>query len=173
MAACWKITSPHGVNGKLQVKSLSDFEERFTKPGQRWLQKENENPIPYELISGYQKPGKNLFVITLKEINNRNHAENLRNHKILVKSNDIPKLMKGEFHISELINLKVKQIHGNELKIIGVVCDFSNEKNNLLTIRLFDNEKKVLVPFVKEIVTKVDKANKFLIINPPQGLLEL
>ena len=24
------ITSPHGINGKVKVKSLSDFEERFT-----------------------------------------------------------------------------------------------------------------------------------------------
>ena len=33
------ITSPHGINGKLKVKSQSDFEERFTKPGKRWIQK--------------------------------------------------------------------------------------------------------------------------------------
>ena len=27
------ITSSHGVKGELKVKSLSDFSERFTKPG--------------------------------------------------------------------------------------------------------------------------------------------
>ena len=27
------ITSPQGINGKIQVKSLSYFEERFTDPG--------------------------------------------------------------------------------------------------------------------------------------------
>ena len=32
------ITSCHGINGQLKVKSLSDFEERFLKPGIRWLQ---------------------------------------------------------------------------------------------------------------------------------------
>ena len=32
-----KITAPHGIDGKLKVKSLSDFEERFLKPGSRWL----------------------------------------------------------------------------------------------------------------------------------------
>ena len=35
------ITSCHGINGQVKVKSLSDFEERFLKPGIRWLQKEN------------------------------------------------------------------------------------------------------------------------------------
>ena len=38
------ITSCHGINGQVKVKSLSDFEERFLKPGIRWLQKENETP---------------------------------------------------------------------------------------------------------------------------------
>ena len=27
------ITSCHGINGQVKVKSLSDFEERFLKPG--------------------------------------------------------------------------------------------------------------------------------------------
>ena len=34
------ITSCHGINGQVKVKSLSDFEERFLKPGVRWIQKE-------------------------------------------------------------------------------------------------------------------------------------
>ena len=38
------ITSCHGINGQVKVKSLSDFEERFLKPGMRWLHKENEPP---------------------------------------------------------------------------------------------------------------------------------
>ena len=44
------ITSPHGINGKVKVKSLSDFEERFTKPGTRWLQKDNAASTKLELI---------------------------------------------------------------------------------------------------------------------------
>ena len=69
------ITSPQGINGKIQVKSLSDFEERFTKPGKRWIQKAKEIPLELELTSGFKKPGKDLFIITFKEITNRNQAE--------------------------------------------------------------------------------------------------
>ena len=62
---------------------------------------------------------------------------------------------------------------GDELKKIGKVINLENEKNNLLVIELFKNQKKVLIPFVKEIVPLVDIKNNFLIINPPNGLLEL
>ena len=73
----------------------------------------------------------------------------------------------------ELTNLQVKTLENNELKIIGKVVDLENEKNNLLVVQLFKNQKKVLIPFVKEIVPLVDIKNNFLIINPPNGLLEL
>tara|TARA_B100000886_G_scaffold215040_1_gene149123 strand:- start:615 stop:1160 length:546 start_codon:yes stop_codon:yes gene_type:complete len=167
------ITSCHGINGQLKVKSLSDFEERFIKPGMRWLQKENETPSKIELTSGFKQPGKDTFVIKLQGINTRNQAEQLKKYKIVVKTNKLPELKKEEFHFLELINLKVKTLENNELKIIGKVIDLENEKNNLLVIELFKKQRIVLVPFVKEIVPIVDIKNKFLIINPPKGLLDL
>ncbi len=167
------ITSCHGINGQVKVKSLSDFEERFLKPGIRWLQKENEPPSKIELISGFKQPGKETFVIKLRGINTRDHADQLKKYKILVKANKLPNLKKEEFHLLELINLEVKTLDNDELKIIGKVINLENEKNNLLIIELFKNQKKVLVPFVKEIVPVVDIKNNFLIIKPPRGLLEL
>ena len=167
------ITSCHGINGQVKVKSLSDFEERFLKPGMRWLQKENEPPSGIELISGYRQPGKETFIVKLKGVNTRNDAEQLKKSKILVKTDKIPKLKKEEYHLLELINLEVKTFENDELKIIGKVINLENEKNNLLVIELFKNQKKVLIPFVKEIVPLVDIKNNFLIINPPNGLLEL
>jgi len=167
------ITSCHGTNGQVKVKSLSDFEERFLNPGIRWLQKDNENPLKIELISGFKQPGKETFIVKLQGINTRNHAEQLKKFKILVKTDKLPKLKKEEFHFLQLLNLPVKTLKNNELEIIGKVINFENEKNNLLVIELYENQKKVLIPFVKEIVPLVDIKNNFLIINPPSGLLEL
>ena len=167
------ITSCHGIQGQIKVKSLSDFEERFLKPGTRWLQKENEIPLKIKLTSGFKQPGKQTFIVKFQGINTRNDAEQLKKFKILVKTNSIPKLKKEEFHLLELINLQVKILENDELKIIGKVLNLENEKNNLLVIELSKNQKKVLIPFVKEIVPLVDIKNNFLIINPPKGLLEL
>jgi len=167
------ITSCHGINGQVKVKSLSDFEERFLKPGMRWLQKENEPPSKKELISGFKQPGKETFIVKFQGINTRNHAEQLKKFKILVKTDTLPKLKKEEFHLLELINLEVKTLNNDELETIGKVINLENEKNNLLIIELLKNQKKVLVPFVQEIVPVVNLKSKFVIINPPNGLLDL
>ena len=57
--------------------------------------------------------------------------------------------------------------------MIGKVIDLENEKNNLLVIELLADQKKVYIPFVKEIVPLIDIRNNFVIIKPPKGLLEL
>ncbi len=167
------ITSPHGINGKIKVKSFSDFEERFIKPGMRWVQKANELPKELELTSGFKQPGKETFIISFKGVRTRNQAEDLKQYKILVKTKILPKLSKEEFHLMELVNLEVKILENKEFKIIGKVINLENEKNNLLVIQLLKNGKKVLIPFVKEIVPLIDIKNNFLIITPPKGLLEL
>ena len=136
------ITSCHGINGQVKVKSFSDFEERFLKPGMRWLQKEYETPAEIELTSGFKQPGKEIFIIKFQGINTRNHAEQLKKFKILVKTHTLPKLKKEEFHLLELINLEVKTLKNDELKTIGKVINLENEKNNLIVIELFENQKK-------------------------------
>ena len=73
----------------------------------------------------------------------------------------------------ELVNLEVKMLENEKLSIIGKVIDLENEKNNLLVIELFKNQKKVLIPFVDKVVPIIDIKNNFLIITPPKGLLEL
>ena len=167
------ITSCHGIKGQVKVKSLSDFDERFLKPGIRWLQKESEPPSKIKLSSGFKQPGKETFIVKFEGVNTRDHADHLKSQKILVKTNELPKLKKEEFHLLELINLKVKILENDELKIVGKVIHLENEKNNLLVVELFENQKKVLIPFVEDIVPLVDIKNNFLIINPPKGLLDL
>ncbi len=167
------ITSCHGIKGEVKVKSLSDFEERFLNPGTRWLQKENEPPSKIELTSGFKQPGKTNFIVKFQGIKTRNLAEQLKKYKILVKTDALPELKKDEFHLLELVNLDVKTLENKELKVIGKVVNLENEKNNLLVIQLFENQKQVLIPFVKQIVTLVDIKKNFLIIDPPDGLLEL
>ena len=136
------ITSCHGINGQVKVKSLSDFEERFSKPGIRWLQKENEPPSKIKLLSGFKQPGKETFIVKFEGINTRNHGEQLKKFKILVKTDTLPKLKKEEFHLLELINLEVRALESDELRTIGRVINLENEKNNLLIIELLNDQKK-------------------------------
>ena len=165
-----KIVAPQGLTGKMRVNPNSDFPERFTKPGFRWLQRNEEEPHKIKLLNGRQIPGKSIFVISLEGISNREAASELVGLKLLVSSLDRPSLKKNEFHLLDLIGLDVRLNQTNST--IGTVIDLTNAGNNLLEIKLLEG-KKVLIPFVKEIVPEVNIREGWLELKPPPGLLEL
>ncbi|MGL5833944.1 MAG: ribosome maturation factor RimM [Waterburya sp.] len=195
------ITSPQGIKGELRVYADSDFPERFTKAGTRWLQHPDTAAITeVQLKGGRSLTGKNLYVIKLEGIEGRSQAEELRNYKLLVDKSDRPKLSQDEYHVADLVGTEV--YHQQTGENIGVVVDLYSAGNDLLEIQLHqqpENNAKpekdlsqisrhskrkkyrpkpskpvtVFIPFVKEIVPIVDLPNRRLEISPPDGLINI
>lgn len=195
------IVAPQGLDGELRVYPNSDFPERFLVPGTRWLQHPDTGIIEAkELLGGRYIPGKNLYVITLEDIEDRDRAEALRDYIILVPKSDRPELQADEFHVADLINVEVYLQQTGEN--IGIVTEIFNTGHDLLEVTLHkqpepepvtnpdlsqisrrSKRKKykpkkvkpvtILIPFVTEIVPIVDLENNRIEINPPEGLLEI
>ncbi|WP_269621942.1 ribosome maturation factor RimM [Prochlorococcus marinus] len=165
-----EVVAPQGLHGQVRINPRSDFPERFIEQGERWLQKGKEKPYKIQLVSGKRIPGKSIYIVSFSGIDDRNKAKDLVGHKFLVKSNQRPKLAQGEFHFLDLIGLKVKL--SNKENEIGEVINLSSAGNDLLEVKLLEG-KKVLIPFVKEIVPEIHIKEGWLIISPPKGLLDL
>ena len=165
-----EIVAPQGLRGEVRLLPSSDFPERFTKPGQRWIQKSNELPTEIKLQKGTLIPGKSIYVLSIEGVSNRNSAEEIIGWKLVIPANSRPSLSKGEYHYFDLIGLEARQ--GPKKTLIGYVTDLIKGGNDLLEIELVEG-KKVLVPFVKEIVPEIEIKEKWLLINPPPGLLDL
>ena len=165
-----KIVAPQGLRGDIRVKPSSDFSERFTKPGKRWIQKTNELPTEIKLKKGTLIPGKSIYVLSIEGISNRKSVEGIIGWKLVIPINSRPRMSKDEYHYFDLIGLEARK--GPKKVLIGYVTDLINGGNDLLEIELIEG-KKVLVPFVKEIVPEIELKKKWLLINPPPGLLEL
>ena len=165
-----EIVAPQGLDGKLRVNPSTDFSERFTQPGERWIQQKKEEPRIMYLLHGKQIPGKSIYVIALKGINDRNAAESIVRSKLLIPSHHRPKLKKNEFHYLDLIGLEVRLTSSGPS--IGNVKDLRTGGNDLLEIELLEG-RKILIPFVQEIVPEIKISNGWLRISPPPGLLNL
>lgn len=196
-----RITSPQGLKGELRVYPNSDFPERFIQPGMRGLQYPDRSEVTeIELLGGRYLAGKNLYVVSLAGIEDRDRAELLRDCKLLVKKSDRPSLQEDEYHVADLIDMEVFDRQTGES--IGIVTNMYTAGNDLLEVQLhqqpepsvtavrdlsqisrrskrkkFKPKKNkpvtVFIPFVKEIVPIVDLENKRMEILPPAGLLEI
>ena len=165
-----EIVAPQGLGGDIRIKPKSEFPERFTKPGKRWIQKSNELPTEIKLKKGKLIPGKSIYVLSIEGINNRSSAEEIIGWKLVIPIDSRPTLSEGEYHYFDLVGLEARR--GLEKDLVGYVTDLIKGGNDLLEIELVEG-KKVLVPFVKEIVPEIEIKEKWLLINPPPGLLEL
>ncbi len=165
-----ELVAAQGLQGELRVKPSSEFPERFTEPGKRWLKQCNNQPKPVKLLKGRKLPGKSIYVIQLEGVQNRTTAETLLGASLLVPSSSRPALNEGEFHLLDLIGLEARL--EKESPAIGEVKDLITAGNDLLEIELKEG-KKTLVPFVKTIVPEVHLDEGWLLLTPPPGLLDL
>ena len=181
-----RVVAAQGLRGELRVNPLSDFPERFTRPGRRWLRpaqgRRGEAAVitEVELLSGRQLPGKELFVIRLEGVNDRSSAEALVGQELLVPAADRPKLARGEFHLLDLVGLEVRLLEGSDAespaqagRCIGTVKDLIHAGNDLLEVELTAGGAPLWIPFVRAIVPEVQLEAGWIGITPPPGLLEL
>ncbi len=132
-----KIVGAHGLNGHVKVFAESDFPERFTKPGDRWLQKPNSRePIKVRLTSGRFLDGKNQYLVKLEGVDFRDQAEALRQAQLMVPRSDRLSLDPGEFHVSDLIGLTV--VMQSDQSILGTVTDVFTTGHDMLEVLLAD-----------------------------------
>ena len=165
-----QLVGAQGLRGELRLNPASDFPERFTEPGPRWLQTKGSPLKEVELLEGRQLPGKSIYVVRLEGVNNRANAEALVGFTVLVPAEDRPELAEGEFHLLDLVGLEAR-LSGND-DPIGTVSNLISGGNDLLEIKLHGG-KTVLVPFVEAIVPEVQLEEGWLLLTPPPGLLEL
>lgn len=100
----------------------------------------------------------------------REEADALRNTQLLVPVAELPPLDDPEsFYDHQLVGLAAELPDGTP---VGQVTAVRHEGTELLVVRRPEGGE-VLVPFVTAIVPTVDVAAGRLVVDPPEGLLDL
>ena len=163
-----QVVAAHGLRGWLRVKCWSDFPERFTQPGPRWLQRDSDpEPLLHSLVEGRFFPNKGLYLVRLEGIPDRTAAEAWVGAKVLVPASQRPSLGPEEYHYRDLIGLAVY----HQGRLLGHVSAIWAGGQDVLEISTPD-KRQVLIPFVKALVPVVDLEKGQLQVQLPLGLVE-
>lgn len=163
------ITKPQGIRGELRVFPTTDDPTRFKLLiGKNIIVRSNGTSHEYKLISARQH--KNIVLITLDGVSDRNTAETLTRGTILISDDKALPLQDGEYFVRDLINLNVETSNGEH---IGVISDvFSTNANDVYVINTPEGES-FMIPAIKNVILNVDIAAGKMAINLMDGLREL
>lgn len=162
-----KILNFHGIQGEAKV-GFSKNQEDFLKKLKVVYVKKESDYIKLEVSN--VRFNKTFALMKFKGINSINDLIPYKGCLIFVEKNVVREnLDEDEFLIEELTGLDVVDLDDKQ---IGVVVGVSNNgANDLISVK--SKTKKIsLVPFVKELVPKVDIKNKKIMVNNIEGLIE-
>jgi 16S rRNA processing protein RimM len=162
-----RIGRPHGVRGEVTVEVRSDDPDLRFFPG-AVLRTDPAARGPLTVAG--KRWHREILLLTIEGVDSREAAEALRNTELLVEVADLPELEDPDsFYDHQLVGLSARL---TDESVLGEVVAVRHEGADLLVVRRTDGGE-ALIPFVSAIVPTVDLAGGFLVVDPPEGLLEL
>ncbi len=160
------VARPHGIRGGIKVIPEMRWPESFMKNGHFFLSGKETSSRRVQ-IDHIQCAGSS-YILYLKGFESREDAEALRGEKIQIPRKAFPALGKDEYYFFELFGIKVETAGGRE---VGVVQDvFHHEGHDVYVV--WNGNKEVLIPAVKEIIRRIDISGRRMLIEPIEGLLD-
>ena len=162
-----RIGRPHGVRGDVTVEVRTDDPDLRFVPG-AVLRTDPADRGPVTITGVHWHSG--TLLLRLEGVDSRADAEAVRNTELLVDVADLPEIEDPDsYYDHQLVGLRARLPDG---AVLGEVTAVRHEAQDLLVVRTSDGDEH-LIPFVAAIVPSVDLDGGFLVVDPPEGLLEL
>jgi len=167
-----RIGRPHGVRGLATIEVRTDDPDLRFVPGTA-LTTDPPERGPITVVGRKWHSGTLLLQLADSSghvYETREDVEALRNTLLLVPVSDLPAIEDPDsFYDHQLVGLAARLPDGTAL---GAVTAVRHEAQDLLVVRRAEGGE-LLVPFVSAIVPTVDLDGGFVVVDPPEGLLDL
>ncbi len=129
----------------------------------------NNNLVPFfmEQSSLY----KNDFLrVKFEDVDSEADADEIIGCEIYLPLSMLPKLEGNKFYFHEVIGFDIED---QRLGIFGKIVSINDTAAQPLFEVIKDNVTEILVPMIDEFLVKIDRENKKVVMNLPEGLIEM
>ena len=167
MAVVGRIARAHGIRGQVIVNLETDFpDERFRPGAELFVERGGRVEL---LTIATVRFHRERPIIRLNGVETMNDAEALAGLELRVPVDWLAALPPGTFYRHDLIGCRVETTRG---EMVGVVTDVEGTMSGSRLV-IDGAAGEVLVPLATEICPEIDPAGKRIVIDPPEGLVEL
>jgi 16S rRNA processing protein RimM len=158
-----RIGRAHGVQGEATVEVRTDQPDQRFAVGATVSTEDGRNLI----ITGNRWHNK-ILLLSFAGITDRDQVEQLRDQLVSTEVNTEDQ-EPGEYHFQQLIGCQVKLEDSKDIGVVREIIQLPGQ--DLLGIDTPNGE--VLIPMVKQIIIAIDIKAKLIVVNPPEGLLDV
>jgi 16S rRNA processing protein RimM len=159
-----RVARPHGIRGHVIVNPETDFVEDRFRAGQVLLVGPEDRAEPREIVDirfHLRRP-----ILALAGIETMSDAEALAGAELWLPQGALGPLPEGTFYRHDLVGCEVRDTRD---ALVGRVTAVEGtlDRSHLVV------DDTVMIPLVETICVEVDVPARRVIVNPPEGLLEL
>ncbi|MEP6926616.1 MAG: ribosome maturation factor RimM [Ginsengibacter sp.] len=146
----------HSLGKKTSLKGLENI----------FIEESKDSFLPYFILSAKIKNDKEVY-LKLEGISAKETARALIKKEVWINENDFAKFAASAAPISLLGFMVI-----NEDEELGEIYEVIEQPHQVLC-KIMLNGKEALIPIHKEFLEKIDKKNRKLFVNLPEGLLDI
>ncbi len=161
-----QIINTHGNKGELKVYPLTDDVRRFCELEHLFILQNGEYQ---KYLVEKARIHKGMGILALREIDNMNDAESLRNLYVELPEEQLLPLPEGHFYIFQIIGLAVFE---NDIYLGKVTDVLKTGSNDVYVITNPENNNVFYLPALKEVVKNIDISSGKMEVQIPPGLLD-
>jgi 16S rRNA processing protein RimM len=167
MVTVGRIARTHGNRGQVIVNPETDFpDERFQAGKTLYLLRDGQ-PRPVVITAVRFHHGRPI--VGLNGIESMSDAEALAGLELRVSADTLHALPDAVFYRHDLVGCQVRTVDGREVGAVTRI-DGPFEGGHLVVAGA---SGEILIPLAAEICVRVAPDERLIVIEPPEGLLEL
>lgn len=161
-----KAVKPFGVKGEMKIESMTDFPRRFNDLKRVYL----VSPAGKEIMCSVKsvRYAGDFPLLHFEGYDSPEMASALNGWFVKVPEQDAVPLPEGQYYWYELIGMEVLDEGGEKL---GMITDiFKTGSNDVYVMKR--GRKEVYLPATKEVIKRIDRTSKQMVIHVMDGLME-
>ncbi len=167
MATVGWIARPHGIRGQVIVNLQTDFPEERFQVGAELFVERGGTVTPLRIASVRFQSGRP--VIAVEGVDTMNDAEALAGLELRVPVDRLMPLPEGAFYHHDLIGCAVETRGGRRVGVVKAVEGDAGSSRLVVE----GQAGEILIPMAAEICVAVDIGSKRIVVDAPDGLLDL
>ena len=162
-----KIVRKFSFKGELIIKVNSDYPEIITKSESVYITL-GTTLVPFFMEkTNWQKALQ--YRVKFEDVDSEGDADALLNKKIYLPNTMLPKKIGNDFYKDEIIGFKVEDVQFGPVGILKGINDHTPQT----LFEVEDANGVILIPVNDVFLKKIDRKNKLILVETPEGLLDL